>query len=72
MTGSYTPNGHYWLNMQTGAWGYIGNPETQGYLGQQRSPADSYSGVIRRGPFGTYMSDGECSFVLGVPVGNCN
>jgi hypothetical protein len=25
----------------------------------------------RRGPFGDYMSDGQCSFVNGVPVGRC-
>lgn len=27
------PNGKYWLNTATGAWGYAGNPFTQGYLG---------------------------------------
>lgn len=27
------PNGSYWLNMQTGAWGYAGNPQVQGVLG---------------------------------------
>lgn len=27
------PNGKYWLNTITGAWGYAGNPFTQGYLG---------------------------------------
>jgi hypothetical protein len=25
----------------------------------------------RRGPFGDYRSDGQCSFVNGVPVGRC-
>jgi hypothetical protein len=27
------PNGRYWLNTTTGAWGYAGNPIIQGYLG---------------------------------------
>ena len=27
------PNGHYWLNPNTGAWGYAGNPRVQGVLG---------------------------------------
>ena len=30
---SSIPDGHYWLNMQTGAWGYAGNPRVQGVLG---------------------------------------
>jgi hypothetical protein len=31
-----------------------------------------YHGDNYRGPFGDYMSDGQCSFVNGVPVGNCD
>jgi hypothetical protein len=31
---AYIPNGHYWLNVVNGAWGYHGNPWIQGYLGQ--------------------------------------
>lgn len=27
------PNGRYWLNTVTGAWGYAGIPVTRGYLG---------------------------------------
>jgi hypothetical protein len=26
------PNGSYWLNTQTGLWGYAGNPTPQGYI----------------------------------------
>ena len=26
------PNGSYWLNTQTGLWGYAGNPMPQGYI----------------------------------------
>jgi hypothetical protein len=28
------PNGYYWLDLQTGAWGYAGNPARQGWLGE--------------------------------------
>lgn len=30
---AHIPNGAYWLNTRTGAWGYAGNPWRQGYLG---------------------------------------
>ena len=28
------PNGAYWLNPRTGAWGFAGNGATRGYLGE--------------------------------------
>jgi len=28
------PDGNYWLNTQTGAWGYFGNPRVQGTFGE--------------------------------------
>jgi hypothetical protein len=28
------PDGHYWLDMQTGAWGYTGNTHIQGVIGE--------------------------------------
>ena len=38
------PNGNYWLNMQTGAWGYVPNPHVQGYFGEAcRQPRRSLS-----------------------------
>jgi hypothetical protein len=38
------PNGNYWLNMQTGAWGYVPNPQVQGYFGEAcRQPRKSLS-----------------------------
>ncbi len=56
-------------------WG-IGNPLMQGYISggqaQGGSPADNYSGDNYRGPFGDYLSDGNCSFVNGIPVGDCD
>ncbi len=30
---AFVPDGSYWLNMQSGAWGYAGNPWRQGWLG---------------------------------------
>jgi hypothetical protein len=61
------PNGRYWLNPQTGIWGYWGNPHAQGHISDQCGGR----AMNRRGPFGDYMSDGRCSFVNGVPVGQC-
>ena len=38
------PNGEYWLDMQTGAWGYARNPNVQGYFGEAcRQPRKSLS-----------------------------
>ena len=74
LAGYYIPNGNYWLDPNTGVWGYAGNPYPQGQIGGGGGGyggAPNYSGDLDRGPFGTYMSDGNCSFVNGVPVGNC-
>ena len=46
------PDGAYWLNVQTGAWGYVGNPRAQGSLGDQcQQQVGDGGGVVRRGPF---------------------
>lgn len=38
------PNGQYWLDTQTGAWGYARNPNVQGYFGEAcRQPRKSLS-----------------------------
>ncbi len=74
LAGYYVPNGNYWLDPNTGVWGYAGNPYPQGQIGMGGGGGGggpNYSGDLDRGPFGTYMSDGNCSFVNGVPVGNC-
>jgi hypothetical protein len=48
------PDGAYWLNMQTGAWGYVGNPQVQGVLGDAcRQQTNGSGGAFRRGPFAT-------------------
>ena len=73
LAGYYVPNGNYWLDPNTGVWGYAGNPYPQGQIGMGGGGGGgpNYSGDLDRGPFGTYMSDGKCSFVNGVPVGDC-
>ena len=70
LVGGYAPNGAYWVDTNSGIWGYAGDPTPRGRIGAGGGGA-GYSGALDRGPFGTYMSDGKCSFVNGVPVGNC-
>jgi hypothetical protein len=74
------PSGRYWLDTRTGVWGYEGG-RAQGRLGDRcanrnvGSPADKWvgsEGYNYRGPFGDAMSDGKCSFINGIPVGDCN
>ena len=45
------PNGRYWLNMQTGLWGYERNPRPQGHIRDncynlQRRPSLSERGML--------------------------
>jgi hypothetical protein len=51
------PNGAYWLNTQTGAWGYAGNPTVQGVFGEACAGGSGVGGDINadgtRGPFVT-------------------
>lgn len=68
------PDGRYWLDTGSGIWGYAGNPRPQGHISDNCQRAQAGGGgqaMNRRGPFGDYMSDGQCSFVNGVPVGRC-
>ncbi len=47
---AYIPDGAYWLNMQTGAWGYAGNPFQQGVLGDPcRGGGQRHRGLSERG-----------------------
>lgn len=74
LAGAYVPNGAYWVDTNTGIWGYAGDPTPRGRIGagvDGGGGGTNYSGALDRGPFGTYMSDGNCTFVNGVPVGNC-
>lgn len=43
------PNGHYWLNMRTGAWGYAGNPVRQGWLGDYCRRTQRHRSLSERG-----------------------
>lgn len=49
------PNGAYWLNPRTGAWGYAGNPRVQGMLGERcaqgAGPTDGINLDGTQGPF---------------------
>lgn len=71
--GSLVPNGYYWLNYQTGAWGYEGNATIQGYLGQAYAYGNNPTGpgYNVRTPGGDLMHDGNCGYVAGVPVDGC-
>ena len=45
------PNGRYWINLQTGMWGYAGNPRPQGHIADncrspQRRPSLSERGML--------------------------
>lgn len=41
--GSPVPNGRYWLNIQTGAWGYQGGGQ-EGFIGENCSAAKTQPG----------------------------
>jgi N-acetylmuramoyl-L-alanine amidase len=50
------PNGAYWLNTRTGAWGYAGDPRVQGVFGEACHGGPESAGINRdgtRGPFVT-------------------
>jgi hypothetical protein len=42
------PDGVYWVNVFTGAWGYHGNPWTMGFVGQACGGAASGGGNSQR------------------------
>lgn len=46
---TFIPNGHYWLNMRTGAWGYAGNPIRQGWLGDSCRRPQRHRSLSERG-----------------------
>ncbi len=55
------PDGAYWLNTRTGAWGYAGSAQVQGFLGDAcRSQSSGAAGQAGRyGPFGTLRRANE-------------
>src|SRR5262245_53496468 len=52
---SEIPDGSYWLDTRSGAWGYMGNPTVQGMLGDlcRGGGADPINRDGTRGPFAT-------------------
>lgn len=51
------PDGAYWLNPRTGAWGYAGNPTVQGVLGDGCNRGDGPSGGINQdGTYGPFVT----------------
>ena len=49
------PDGNYWLDRSTGAWGYAGNPAVQGRIGDPCRAVAS-GGVNRDGTIGPYAT----------------
>ena len=50
---THIPDGSYWLNTETGAWGYWGNPQVQGTFGDACGQQARGGGAFRAGPFAT-------------------
>ncbi|MFN0037901.1 MAG: hypothetical protein ACKVP2_00100 [Burkholderiales bacterium] len=51
------PDGAYWLNTQNGAWGYMGNWQVQGVLGDRcNKGGDSGSALNRDGTYGPFVT----------------
>ncbi len=42
-------NGHYWLNTNTGIWGYAGNPMPQGHISDNCNRPERRPGLSERG-----------------------
>jgi hypothetical protein len=49
---AYIPDGAYWLNTQTGAWGYVGSWQVQGTFGDACRTGGG-GGTGRYGPYAT-------------------
>jgi hypothetical protein len=52
------PDGAYWLNERSGAWGYAGNPQVQGHLGDL---CRGVGGVNRDGNYGPFATMGRAN-----------
>jgi hypothetical protein len=53
------PDGAYWINERSGAWGYAGNPQVQGHLGDLCRAAPG--GVNRDGTYGPFVTMGRAN-----------
>lgn len=43
------PNGRYWINLQTGMWGYEGHPRPQGHIADHCQTPQRRPGLSERG-----------------------
>jgi hypothetical protein len=43
------PNGRYWINLETGIWGYEGNPRPQGHIADNCRTSQRRPGLSERG-----------------------
>lgn len=77
----HIPAGRYWLDTNTGYWGYEGNPQIQGNIfldgntsGSNYGSVDSNYSQGGAGGYGSYASDGQCSYmsIEGMSVKTCN
>lgn len=50
------PNGLYWLNNQTGAWGYAGNPQVQGMFGASCAGGGAAANTNADGTTGPFVT----------------
>ena len=46
---AWVPNGRYWVNLQTGAWGYAGSSVRRGFVGDPCRAGRSHQGLSQRG-----------------------
>ncbi len=88
LVGNQVSNGYYWLNLQTGEWGYEGNPQVQGVVqaiiaanqsaSEQQKPSYARSQLQDVSPTGTVTSGRlngkDCTFVSvgGTTVKSCD
>jgi hypothetical protein len=77
IVGSPVPAGRYWLNLNTGDWGYEGNPQIQGnILNSSGGGGNSYYSPGGAGGYGGYVRDPQtgCSYydLGGYSVNTCD
>jgi hypothetical protein len=68
LLGTQVPDGFYWLDTNTGDWGYEGDSTVQGNIFYQQESNSSGSGGADSyydssgGGYSSYASDGECAY----------
>ena len=59
------PNGNYWLDVRSGAWGYDGNPTVQGTFGDACRGGGPGGGINQDGTFGPFATMRRAEEVAG-------